>query len=369
MKVLHFIMGKGNKNRPNGVNQVIAGLCKYSSINGTEIRVIGLASNADLEGEIITRDNFEVIVYSRWSRDLIKELTKQIKWCDITHIHGVYNIHNIIVAKLANKYLRPYVITAHNGFSPNLSKKRKKFFDYFMQRKHIENAAAIHVLAQEEATDILKIFSPKSFVYVPNGIDLDDFPIKLDGSSNIKISGATNTITIGYLGRISKEKNLSALIKALSNIQSKYIYCLKIAGPKSQYLKKIIKESEFLNIEWVGPKYNEDKVSFIKSLDLFVHPSKTDVFSISAMECLAIGTPLLITRESNASYFYNSRGFFMCESSSYGIMQGIQEAVKRKHEWSKMSENGKILVSEIFNWNRASLTIKHEYMRIINKAK
>lgn len=74
MKIFHFIIGKANKNRPNGVIQVIARLCKYSSLNGQSIRVIGLASNAVTEGEIVQRDGFQVEVYSKWSLKLFKAL-------------------------------------------------------------------------------------------------------------------------------------------------------------------------------------------------------------------------------------------------------------------------------------------------------
>jgi hypothetical protein len=63
MKILHFIIGKGNKQRSNGVNQVIGGICKYSIKNGIEIRVIGYASNAIEQGEIENQDGFKVSVF------------------------------------------------------------------------------------------------------------------------------------------------------------------------------------------------------------------------------------------------------------------------------------------------------------------
>ena len=40
-RVLHFILGKANKDRANGVNQVIAGLAKYTARSGGDVRVIG----------------------------------------------------------------------------------------------------------------------------------------------------------------------------------------------------------------------------------------------------------------------------------------------------------------------------------------
>ncbi|MDB4069206.1 glycosyltransferase [Pseudomonadales bacterium] len=369
MKILHFIIGKGNKNRPNGVNQVIAGLCKYSSLNGQSIRVIGLASNADIEGEVIQRDGFQVEVYSKWSLKFLEALICHLKWCDILHLHGVYNWPNIIVGRIAKKYLTPFVITAHDGFAPARSKFRKKLFDFLVQKKFMEAALAIHVLAQEEATEILSVCKPNAFIFTPNGIDLDDFPIGSPKDQPDSLTRDPCKLVIGYLGRISEEKNLVSLVEGLANFEVDDSYILKLAGPKSPYLDNILALKNTLNIEWVGPKYGREKVEFISSLDLFIHPSKADVFSIAAMECLAIGTPLMITRASKASYFYNSGGFFMCESTSYGINHAINEALGRRDEWKDISKLGQSLILNTFNWNTASLSLIRGYESVLKDCK
>ena len=365
MKIFHFIIGKANKDRPNGVNQVIAGLCKYSSLNGEDIRVIGLASNAKTEGEIISRDQFDVIVYSRWSFALLKEIKESLKWCDLLHIHGIYNWPNVILGKLAKKYLVPYVLTIHDGLAPKRTKYRKKIFDFLIQKKHIESASAIHVLALEEATEILEVCTPKSFIYSPNGIDLDDFPIDKIEIKNKQNNLNNTSFTIGYLGRISEEKNLLNLAKAIDLFDPDIDIKFKIAGPDSNYLNKILSLSKKDNIEWVGPQYGNDKIEFIKSLDLFVHPSEADVFSIAAMEVLAIGTPLMISRASKASHFYNSRGFFMCEPSAYGIYYGIQDVLDKRGEWNNIAHNGQKLIFDTFNWNTASKNLISGYKKLL----
>ena len=363
MKIFHFIIGKANKNRSNGVNQVIAGLCKYSSLNGQSIRVVGLASNAVTEGEIVQRDGFQV--YSKWSLKLFKALVYHLKWCDILHLHGVYNWPNIFVGLIAKRYLTPFVITAHDGFAPGRSKFRKKLFDFLLQKRFLESSQAIHILAQEEGTEILEMCTPKSFVYAPNGIDLDDFPIRPNSKSFDNIRSPSDPLVIGYLGRISEEKNLVSLVDALAGYEGEQVFNLRLAGPKSAHLTDLLSVSRSIKIDWVGPKYGPEKIEFIESLDIFVHPSKADVFSIAAMECLAIGTPLLITRDSKASYFFDVGGFFMSESTPYGIRHGLKEAIDRRVEWGEISTRGKSLISNLFNWNSASLSVIKGYELVL----
>jgi len=360
MKILHFIIGKGNKQRSNGVNQVIGGICKYSIKNEINIRVIGYASNAKEQGEIEYQDGFKVTVFSYLNKKLINKLIEDMKWCDCIHMHGIYNTHNIAVGILARYMKIPYIITPHNGFAPNLSNLKKKVFDFFVQKKHIEKATAVHVITLEESTEILKKIKPKKFILAHNGIDLEDFPVN-DDEINTKIN---QRLKIGYLGRISKEKNLVNVVKSINELlQSGIEIDFYVAGPKSNYLKEVLSLNS--SIKWVGPLYKSEKIDFIKSLDLFIHPSKADVFSITAIEVLALGTTLLITRTAKASYFYNSKSFFMCEPSVFGIKKGILQAIKGRKNWNCMSKNGKQLVKKTLNWNVICKQLIKDYKEIL----
>lgn len=365
MKIFHFILGKANKERANGVNQVIAGLCKYLSLNGISVKVIGYASNSNYEGEIVNRDNFDVKVFSLYRPLFLKNLVEHIKWSDVIHLHGLYNFQNILVAMLAKKLHTPYVLTLHNGLSPSMSSIKKKLFDYLVQKRHIENAAAIHILALEESSEILSRFNPKKFIYAPNGIDLDDIK-HINAKKNFDIS-LKDEIKIGFLGRISKEKNIQNLVDALQKVQFNKKIKFVIAGPDSKYLRTILNKNTHLNIDWVGPKYGEDKYNFIKSLDLFIHPSKADVFSIAAMEVLSVGTPLIITRSSKAAHFFDTNSFFMSESTVFGLSHSIEEALNNSKIWEKHSMNGFKLISSTFNWNSASLNLIKGYKKIVKK--
>ena len=367
---MHFILGKANKDRPNGVNQVIAGLCKYSARNGAQIRVIGLANSVDYEGQVINRDGFSVRVYSKWSRKLLDDIKGELAWCDFLHIHGVYNIYNILVSKIASRCSVPYIVTIHDGLSPiRAAAKRtalKWIFTKILIRTHLESAIALHVLTNEESTDVIAVCEPKNLILVPNGIDIDDYPYLSTFSDTPAVKSC---LILGYLGRISSEKNLLSLVRAVKSLEGEYKIKLKIAGPKSPYLDEIIEQDIDEIIEWVGPKYGNDKVNFIRSLDLFIHPSLCDVFSIVAMEVLTIGTPLLITRTSNSSYFYNRNAFFMCEPTSFGLRNGIIDALRRKDEWPMIVKNGRSLIESTFNWDSASKSLLAECSRLLLKAK
>ena len=368
IRVLHFILGKANKNRPNGVNQVIAGLAKYCVRHGCEVKMVGKSESVTTEGELISRDGFSVLVFSRFNKAFRISLYEAIEWADVVHMHGVFNPWNLWVAHICNRLKKPYVITLHDGLAAERiqqsGKLKKKIFLYLFQKRHLERASGIHVLTEEEATELLAFSKPSNIFCVPNGVDLEDYP-----SSKETRTVSSREICIGYLGRLSPEKNIEALCMAFAATNADGNLKLKLAGPDSSYLQELLSKYGHYGVEWVGAKYGTEKVDFIHSIDLFVHPSLCDVFSIAAMEVLALGTPLLITRTAKTSYFYNRQAFFMCEPTTFGLERGLLDTLKRSSEWPSYSLRGRQLIEDTFNWSAAAQQMINEYERIIKLKK
>ncbi|MEP4147180.1 MAG: glycosyltransferase [Halioglobus sp.] len=364
MKILHFILGKANKDRANGVNQVIAGLSKYSGRLGAEVRVIGKTDTVSYEGEVIVRDGFSVRVYSRWSRPLRSALVEGIRWADVIHLHGVYSPFNLAVANICLKMGRPYIITLHDGLAPEREREsgrvKKIIYHRAIQRRHLEQASGVHVLTNEEATDLFSVASPKNVFCIPNGVDIEDYPL-----NSVSLPPESSELTLGFLGRISPEKNLDVLCSAFSRLETSENVVLKLAGPNSSYGDELSRKFDSSRIEFVGPKYGQDKYDFVRSLDLFVHPSLCDVFSIAAMEVLALGTPLLITRTSKVAYFYDRGAFFMCEPTLLGIEVGLLTAIENQDEWPNMTSQGCNLIESRLNWDAAATDMLKEYEMIV----
>ncbi len=364
MKALHFILGKANKDRANGVNQVIAGLAKYSIRHGAEVRVIGKAQSVEQEGQLIHQDGFQVEAYSRWGLPLRNALIEAINWADIVHLHGVYAPWNVWVGRMCNQLGKPFVLTLHDGLAPERATSRgrikKCLYHTLIQARHLRDAAALHVLTEEEATEVLACVNPKAMFCIPNGIDLEDYPPMAQPTLKDK-----SHVALGYLGRLSEEKNLGALCEAFAAVNTDGHLRLQLAGPDSSYAQTLLQQFGQRGIEWVGPKFGQEKIDFIRSLDLFVQPSLCDVFSIAAMEVLALETPLLITRTAKASYFFDRRAFFMCEPTAFGIERGLRSALMQRSEWTEMATRGRELIERRLNWSAAAQDLLREYEQII----
>ena len=364
MKILHFILGKADKNRPNGVNQVIAGLAKYLVKEGVDLRVLGKAGSVEREGAIIDRDGFTVEAYSKLTLKAIIRFVDSVKSADIVHFHGLYSVYNILASLVCMVNHTPYIITLHDGLSVIRLNQRRRFlkrmFNLLVQNRFVHGAAAIHVLTEEESTDLVNFGYTGKIYVISNGVDLDDFPQVV----NNLVVRRSERLRVGYLGRLAPEKNIGSLISAISMGFTGAGVDLILAGPASTYLDALLKDTSGVSVDHVGSLYGEQKTEFIKSLDLFVHPAYCDVFSIAAMEVLAVGTPLVITRTSDSAYFYNRNAFYMCEPTAFGINRGIQLAIDTSDSWACKSIEGRVLIDSEFNWSVAAASLKAAYLEI-----
>jgi len=365
LRILHFILGKASKDRANGVNQVVAGLAKYSARAGMDVRVIGKANSAAYEGEVIERDCFKVVVFSRWGAALQQAVREAIVWADVVHLHGTYALHNVWLGWICDAVDKPYIVTSHAGLAPERKalrgRVRKTIFHYVLQKRHLERAALLHALTEEESSDIVNLTKHCRVVVIPNGIDLEDFPSPIPRIPAM----SPQPIRIGYIGRLSREKNLTALCEAFSALEdiSEDLELL-LAGPPSPEGETITKAWAGARIKFVGPRFGTEKISFLGQIDLVVLPSLSEGFPISAAETLALGLPMVITRSSNLTYFSKSDSFILCESTAFGLERGLRKALARRAEWPEMATRGRHLIESKLNWAAVTTEMLDVYRSI-----
>lgn len=87
----------------------------------------------------------------------------------------------------------------------------------------------------------------------------------------------------GYIGRVSKEKNLDAFLK-LDLPGSKVVVG---DGPDRTRLMGI-----YPDVHWLGYRTGNDLIEAYSALDVFVLPSKFETFGLVLLEALACGTPV-----------------------------------------------------------------------------
>jgi glycosyltransferase involved in cell wall biosynthesis len=137
------------------------------------------------------------------------------------------------------------------------------------------------------------------FIVEPNGVQLDDFRSRSEGSDFRSRHRLSQRPVIGFLGRIHPGKGLEYLIPALARMQRTDVV-LVAAGPDSGGFRGRMEElarhhgvSE--RVIFTGMIRGAEKVEMLSGLDLFVLPSQHENFGIAVVEAMAAGCAVIVS--------------------------------------------------------------------------
>lgn len=151
---------------------------------------------------------------------------------------------------------------------------------------------------------LFKLKNKKIYCQLP---PIKKLPINKNYLNKILRYKKNNKYLIGFVGRISQEKGLEYLIRAIPNIKSETLNIMVLfAGPHGnevsgeyQYFLKIKKllNKYKLNYQFLGILTEKKLGAFYKAIDLLVLPSinSTESFGMVQAEAMVLGTPVVAT--------------------------------------------------------------------------
>ena len=142
------------------------------------------------------------------------------------------------------------------------------------------------------------------------------------------------------VGRLSKEKNYSALISVVSELSSEYDLELWIIGDGDQRenLEKIKKETHSDNVHLLG--YSENPYPYVKKADLYVCSSEFEGYNTAVLESVIIGTPVLTTDCAGMSELLDEGKYgLIVENSRNGLKEGIRYFAENPSKLSEYKNN------------------------------
>lgn len=210
---------------------------------------------------------------------------------------------------------------------------------------------------------------PNKVNVVYNGINIEKFPIKEAGISQVlKLKEAGNNIVL-HLGRITFQKGPDYFIKSAKKVLEYLPNTYFIVSGTGDMENQIIKQAAYLGIGnrvlfYTGAYTNEkDRMALFHSADLYVLSSVSEPFGIVPLESLAYGTPALISKQSGVSEVLSNTlkvDFWDTDEMANKIIAVL------KHEPLKntLIKNGR---KEVFgiSWKKAAQKCVNIYNKVI----
>lgn len=161
---------------------------------------------------------------------------------------------------------------------------------------------------------------------VPNAIRLGPEP---------PVPFAGREVTIGALGRIAPNKGFDVLIEACRELarSGTKVRCViggvDLQGKTDELVR--LRDAAGLSPDQVHlPGWISDPAAFLRSLDIFVMPSRREVLSIALLEALEAGRPIVCTRVPGLESVFDDgkEGLFVDIEDAKGLANAIASLVR-----------------------------------------
>lgn len=145
-----------------------------------------------------------------------------------------------------------------------------------------------------------KGFSARKSVTIFNGIDSSLFKPERNDSIRNKLGLGPDNILVGAVGNIRPSKGYDCLLEAARLVVDQYPqFRFVVAGEGAGKLfddLMVLRKKLGLEKHFYFMGFEPDVPRFLNNLEIFVLPSVSEGFSISTIEAMACGVPVIVTR-------------------------------------------------------------------------
>ena len=267
----------------------------------------------------------------RYMRDLSDEIT-QFR-ADLIHITSPGDVGEM-GAVLAYRLKIPLVISWHTNFHEFGARRLERMLGWMPQRVRevIGQLSERHIL-----TAMIKFYSLGRVLFAPN----DELVLMLEQKTGLptflmkrgidtqmfrptRRSVNDGVFRLGYVGRITPEKNVGFLVeleRALLSLGVRNFRFLIVGdGSERDWLKRHLMSADLL-----GVLRNEQLAEAYANMDAFVFPSKTDTFGNVVLEAMASGAPCVVTDQGGPKFIIEEGVSGFAASTDAEFIQRVAE--------------------------------------------
>lgn len=368
MKILHVAASLSAE--WGGPTQVIKALTESLARKGVNVSVfapIGEKVGKEiLYPEGVRIEVFKAGLFSRmwtgYSPSIAEALAVEAPKYDIIHIHEIWHYPHFAAYRAARRTGKPFVVTIHGELEPwclDYKAPKKRIYATLIQRRALNEAAAIHALTKEEVKDIRAFGVDAPIVVIPNGIDPAKFQaLPLPEEMDKLYPELVGKKVVLFMGRIHPKKGLDILAKAFGQIaRSRKDLHLLIVGPdnggyRNQVERLLESDSVIEKTTFTGMLTEREKLAALSRADICAIPSYSEGMSIVALEALACGLPEIITRQCHFPEVAEAEAGIVIETNAYQLANALNKLLEDPKLCKEMGENGRRLIIEKFTWDK-----------------
>jgi len=373
MRILHVVPTYLPAVRYGGPIRSVHGLCRALARAGHEVSVMTTSVDGDGDSSVpldkaVDIDGVQVRYFRSaflrrlyFSPSLAQALPEAVSSADLVHLHSVFLWPTLAAAAAARDAGVPYVLSPRGMLVRELIERRstlvKRAWIALFERRNLGRAAAVHLTSELERSELLALgLAPRETITVANGVELGEEPAV----------GARDD-TILYLGRINWKKGLDRLIEALRDIPRGR---LVIAGNDEEgltpRLRAVARAAGVAGrVEFAGYVEGEAKRKLLERAAVFVLPSVSENFGNAALEAMARGCPVVLTKDVGlAEAVKAGSAGVISDGDAASLAVAIRSLVEDSARRATAGAAARTLVRERYGWDRIAAEMASHYERL-----
>lgn len=371
----------------------------YPNIGGVAQHVFNLAKNLSKIGHDVTVFTLRYDFKSNFEENIEGIKVYRFLTLDIPKLRGIifliqalifgffyslfYKIdvlhsHTVIPDSLCGIFIfsKKKVFTNHSSQFLELYESTGKNLTKFLYKTVLNFFDVIIAPSIELKEKSEKFFNKKPF-YVSNGVDIEKFyPLTFEEKQNkkeliFKLWNLEERKFIIFCPRRLEPKNgVEFFVEALKFLKDKRSdFWGIISGNEyipeyAQKIKNLIRDLNLSNyVLFTGPILHEEIVNYYQASDLVVLPSLYEATSISGLEALACGVPVIGTKVGGIPYIIKDgiNGILVEPKNSKEISESMLYLLEKEDVRLKMSKIAREIIVQNFSWNKIVIEIEKIY--------
>ena len=281
---------------------------------------------------------------------LIKVLRKEK--IDILHSHSGCTLYSAMAGRLAG--VKGIIHTDHGRLVPD---RRGLIWEDFIFSRIIDRFVGVSEELAEYLRNIVRVPSKKLMTII-NGVDTQEFkPISRDkrDTARMNLGISLDSNVIGCVCRLDRVKNIPFLLQTLHKLIKKKGYLLVLVGdgPARSEVENTITELGLQSfIKLLGERSDVSRI--IPLFDVFVLPSLSEGTSMTLLEALACGVPVIASNVGgNPKIIRDGVNGFLFDLNRPDILnQHIQNILNDNNRAMRLGQAGRTLVESMFSFEK-----------------
>jgi glycosyltransferase involved in cell wall biosynthesis len=305
-----------------------------------------------------------------WSPSMGTALREEISRFDIVHLHSVFLWPTSAAARFAKAAGVPYIVTPRGMLGHAVIRGKSRFVKsawiHIVEHKTLRDAAAVHVTSELEGTEIQSLgLGLPQVCCVPNGVAS---PLQYPTLDQGPFAGLSRPYVL-FLSRISWKKGLDRLIKSWKWVPN---LTLIVAGNDDEGYRRQLtviagKEGVSDRVRFIGQVSDEHKWALYENALLFVLPSYSENFGNVVAEAMAMGCPVVITKEVGlAALVLETRCGVVVDGEPTHQAQAINELSADDAKRRRLGIAGQNAARKYLSWGAAGKRIDELYRLVIS---